>query len=330
MRRMTEKLTWLRLYGTDPYRNLAVEEYLTSCAEMGELLLILWQNQKSVVIGRNQNCFEECRSELLEAEGGKLVRRRSGGGAVYHDLGNLNFSFITGKETYDLERQLRVIVNAVRSLGIKAEVSGRNDILAEGRKISGSAFLESEGKCCHHGTLMISVEKEMLERYLRVSGDKLSSKGIKSVGSRVANLSEWNPDITVTRAEEDLRRSFGQVYGGVPERFPEERLDEEKIAVLTDRFSSGGWIYGRKISFNCRMKKRFHWGFVEILMEVDGGRIAKAEVYSDAMAQEAICRLRERLPGCPYRIRDLSAAVEASQFEYRAELAAFIAEQIRS
>lgn len=326
---MIKKLTWLRLCGTDPYENLAVEAYLTSNIEMGELLFILWQNQKSVVIGRNQNCFEECRIELLEEEGGKLARRCSGGGAVYHDLGNLNFSFITRKENYNLERQLHVIVNAVRSFGIKAEAAGRNDIMAEGRKISGSAFLESGGKCCHHGTLMISLEKDMLERYLKVPESKLNLKGIKSVYSRVANLCDWNPGVTVAQVEEALKRSFGKVYDGLPVNQSNDVLDTKQIVSLTKRLSSAQWIYGREIPFNCQMKEQFVWGKIEILLEINGGQIIKAEVYSDAIDQSAICQLRDHLVGCPYRIRELTEAVKTIEFEHYTEVAALITEQMK-
>lgn len=321
---MIEKLSWYWLNGTEPYENLAVEEYLTSCVEHGERILLLWQNRKSVVIGRNQNCFAECRLELLEKEDGLLVRRRSGGGAVYHDLGNLNFSFISEKETCDRNRQFQVVLDAVKSLGITAEVSGRNDILVDGRKISGNAFTETDGKCCHHGTLMISVETEMLERYLRVPDGKLSSKGIPSVSSRVANLSDRLPGLTVEQAGNALLEAFGRIYGRAPEKLPAERFKEERIAPLRERFSSGEWLYGRRIPFNCRMEGRFPWGAVELLLEIQEGKVASAEIYSDAMDPDAAGQLRDRLLGCPYRAAALTAAAEAAGLENRRDLSELI------
>ena len=312
---MIEKLLWYRLGGTEPYENLAVEEYLTSRVRHGELILLLWQNRKSVVIGRNQNCFEECRLELLEKEDGLLVRRRSGGGAVYHDLGNLNFSFIAERESYDLKRQFQVVLAAVQSLGVKAEVSGRNDIIVDGKKISGNAFTETDGKCCHHGTLMISVETEMLERYLRVPEGKLSSKGIPSVSSRVTNLSDWIPGLTVEQAGNALLEAFGRIYGQTPEKLPGERLKEEEAAILAKRFSSEKWLYGRRIPFNRRISGRFLWGSVELLLEIQEGKVIAAEVYSDAMAPDAAGRLREKLLGCSYRAGALAEAVKSIGFD---------------
>ena len=139
----------------EPYRNLAVERYLLEHTPAGSVTLYLWQNKNTVVIGRNQNPWAECNMAQLRRDGGHLVRRLSGGGAVYHDSGNLNFTFLTDARTYNLARQLEVITGALKSLGINAGKSGRNDILVDGRKVSGNAFYTSGGKKYHHGTLLI-------------------------------------------------------------------------------------------------------------------------------------------------------------------------------
>ena len=178
---MIEKITYIESNQFSPYRNLAVEEYLLLHCEDKECILYLWQNQNTVVIGRNQNAWKECRTTKLEEEGGHLARRLSGGGAVYHDLGNINFTFLISKEEYDLDRQLQVIIGAMEILGLKAEKSGRNDILIDGKKFSGNAFYEQEKHCYHHGTIMVGVNMETLSRYLTVSKDKLKSKGVDSV-----------------------------------------------------------------------------------------------------------------------------------------------------
>ena len=148
---MVTKLIYIESDQVNPYKNLAVEEYLLLHCEPQECILYLWQNQNTVVIGRNQNAWKECKVESLEENGGHLARRLSGGGAVYHDLGNLNFTFLVNKDEYSLEKQLQVIINAMGRLGLKAEKSGRNDILIDGKKFSGNAFYEQEKHCYHHG-----------------------------------------------------------------------------------------------------------------------------------------------------------------------------------
>ena len=185
--------------GTDPYRNLALERYLTETVPEDACVLYLWQNQNTVVIGRNQNAWKECRTGLLEQEGGVLARRLSGGGAVFHDLGNLNFTFSVTEENYDLHRQQQVILTACRLLGLRAELSGRNDLLAEGRKFSGNSFYAHNGRAFHNGTLLVDADMTKMGRYLSPSTAKITSKGVDSVRSRVVNLRELCPGLTIEK-----------------------------------------------------------------------------------------------------------------------------------
>ena len=183
--------------GSDPFENLAREQVLLEQGPADGVILYLWQNQNTVVIGRNQNAFKECRTSLLEEEGGKLARRLSGGGAVFHDLGNLCFSFISHAKIHNVTRQLSVIADACRSFGIDAEPTGRNDIEADGRKFSGNATADHKGAKLFHGTLLISGNLDRLSGYLTVDPKKIQSKGIASVRSRVCNLTEFSSELTV-------------------------------------------------------------------------------------------------------------------------------------
>lgn len=306
---MIDRLRWIEAKDTYPYYNLALEEYLTMHAEPGECILYLWQNRHTVVIGKNQNCWKECKVDYLEDEGGYLVRRMSGGGAVFHDLGNLNFTFLVRKKDYDVDRQLDVILEAVKMLGIHAEKTGRNDITVDGKKFSGNAFYETGDFCYHHGTLLLHVNKGDMSKYLNVSKEKLQSKSVDSVRSRVTNLCDYNPGITVEIMKQKMTEAFGQVYGGPVLPLEDGRIDRDEIKRLEEKFSSWEWKYGRKIPFDHQMGKRYDWGDVEIQLHVNGGRILAVNVYSDAMDQEIIGELPDYLRGCLYSERDMAEAI---------------------
>lgn len=297
---MIDRLYCIETDNTYPYKNLAIEEYLTMHTEPGECILFLWQNRHTVVIGKNQNAWKECKVNFLEEEGGYLVRRLSGGGAVYHDLGNLNFTFCVRKADYDLARQTEVLLEAARLLGVAAERTGRNDMTADGRKFSGNAFLEKNGFCYHHGTLLVDVDKDMMSRYLNVDKEKLESKGVSSVRSRVANLTEFVPGLTIGRTAEAMRKAFGKVYGLPVETLPENRVDMAEVGQLMKRFEAADWKYGRKIPFTYEMAGRFPWGGIALQLRVDEGKIQEAAAHSDAMDEAFISRLPGLLSGLPY------------------------------
>lgn len=284
---------------TDPRHNLALEEYLLRRVRPGECILYLWQNQRTVVIGRNQHASNECRIQALEADGGHLVRRLSGGGAVYHDLGNMNFTFLTVRENYDVEKQTETILQAVRSLGIPAEKNGRNDLTVEGGKFSGHAYYRTGDQCYHHGTLMVAVDMAPLEKYLNVSPLKLQAKGVKSVRARVVNLRDFRPDLTIEALRQALVTAFGQVYGLPIQTLTEADLDGAAIAQGIARFSDPAWIYGDSQPLEVSRQALFDWGILRLDYSRSGGIITKAALWSDGLEADFLSQVPQALAGCP-------------------------------
>ena len=324
---MIDKIRLFSTDCTDPYRNLAVEEYLMDTVQPGECILYLWQNQNTVVIGRNQNPWKECRTSLLEGEGGHLARRLSGGGAVFHDLGNLNFTFLVNEEDYDLDRQLAVIQEACWELGLSAERSGRNDVLADDRKFSGNAFYHSKGKAYHHGTLLVDVDGEKLARYLSPSKAKLQAKGVDSVRSRVVNLVELVPGLTCERMAQAMETAFAAVYGLTPERVDESRLNLEAIECLRARNASRDWLYGPRLPLSFECEERFDWGSVQLQLQVESGVVVQTKVYSDAMDWELAPTLEKLLTGSDFSQQALCLRIRAGLAQYAGDLCDMLTRQ---
>ena len=294
--------------------NLAAEAVLTAAVQPGECVLFLWQNEKTVVIGKNQNAWKECRLEPLLRDGGTVVRRLSGGGAVFHDLGNLNVSFCLPRAEEDIRRQTGVILRALSALGVQAVASGRNDLELDGRKFSGHAVYRQGASACHHATLMLRVDPQALEKYLSVSPLKLRSRGVDSVRSRVMNLSDRFPSLTLPALRGALCRAFGEEYGLSVQPFPWERLseeDRERREALRERFASWEWTFGRRIPFDLRQQARFAWGEAELCIHVEEGRIRECRCYTDAMDPRWIEMMEQALPGVRFTREDLLAAFAA-------------------
>ena len=296
---------------TDPHRNLALEEYLTDTVAEDTCILYLWQNKHTVVIGRNQNAWQECRTTELERDGGTLARRLSGGGAVYHDMGNLNFTFSLRTQDYDLRRQQSVIVEACRSLGIPAEISGRNDILTNGCKFSGNSFYSHNGRSFHNGTLLVGVDLTSLGRYLTPSRAKLESKGVASVRSRVINLIELKPDLTVERLAHAMVEAFETVYGLTARELRKTDLDAAEIERRYQRFHSYDWVYGKSVPFSFSCSKRFVWGELTLQFAVENGICADAAVWTDAMDAGFAAPLTDALRGCRFSVSALCERVHS-------------------
>ena len=295
----------------DPYLNLATEQYLMETVEEDACILFLWQNQNTVVIGKNQNAWKECRTTLLNEESGVLARRLSGGGAVFHDLGNLNFTFLVPQAEYDLDRQFSVIAEAVSLLGLQAERSGRNDVLIQGRKFSGNAFFKHNGKAYHHGTLLVDVDMDKLGRYLNPSKAKLQAKGVDSVRSRVVNLRELNPQITIASMKDAMTRAFAKVYDRPMTVITDEDFDHAAIEALRQRNASWEWNYGQKLPFTAELEARFPWGCVQLCMQVENGMVTGAKIYSDAMDWQLPERMEALLTGARFEKDAVCARLQA-------------------
>jgi lipoate-protein ligase A len=289
----------------DPWFNLSMEEELLNSLNKNQVILFLWQNENTVVIGKNQNPWRECKFKELEADGGKLARRLSGGGAVFHDLGNLNFTLIMDKKLYDLERQLQVILDSVKSFGILAEFSGRNDLVVQGKKFSGNAYYFDEDRAYHHGTILVHSDLSKLAKYLKVSEEKIKSKGIDSVESRVANLEMWRKDIGIEEMKDSIIRNFIKIYG-VP--LENDTIGDDflgKIKKIYDKHASWQWRYAETPDFDVSYSHRFLWGHIEFCFKLQDGYISEVKIYSDAMNFKFIEALADNLRGIHFQKKEI-------------------------
>ena len=296
---------YIHCTGYSPYANQALEKYLVETVAPDTVILYLWQNQRTVVIGKNQNAWQECKVAEISADGGYVARRISGGGAVYHDLGNLNFTFVLAKAHYDIPRQQQVICRALRKLGIAAEVTGRNDIVVDGKKISGNAFYEGKN-CFHHGTLLISVDTAEMGRYLNPSAAKLQAKGVSSVKARVANLNTFLPGLTPESLGEALIQALGEEYGSVPQEMFPAQLDQARLAELTQEFADEGWRLGRPIPCDLTLSQRFDWGEVELRLQENRGKVQQVQVFTDSLAPELSKEIETALMGVAFSSQALA------------------------
>jgi lipoate-protein ligase A len=282
----------------NPHLNLAVESSLLDEGDADVVTMFLWKNQQTVVYGYNQNPFTECNVELLLSEGGFAARRRTGGGAVYHDLGNLNFSFVANKQHYDVAKQMGVIQKALEIFGLKTEVSGRNDILFDGRKFSGNAFGIYKDRRLHHGTILIKTDGERLTKYLKVNPAKLQKHGVKSVASRIINLSEV-ADITSDSIIPYLSKAFEEVYGAKAEVIEFNSLLTDKVLKTRDLFTSEDYLFGKWRNFHAKKSAQFAWGLVEIDMQIneEKGIIESVSIASDGLEPDLIDETEQLLIG---------------------------------
>jgi lipoate-protein ligase A len=300
---------------TDPRINLAIEEYSLKHLDPNESYLLFYINEPSIIIGKNQNTIEEINTTYVEENHIHVVRRLSGGGAVYHDKGNLNFSFITkddGNSFHNFKKFTEPVVKALEKLGVKAEMSGRNDIIAsDGRKISGNAQFSTRGRMFSHGTLLFDSEIDSVVSALKVKKDKIESKGIKSIRSRVANISEYLEEkITINQFRELLLRN---IFGGA-ENIPTYNLTEEdweKINEISkERYQNWDWNYGKSPKFNYQHSHRFPVGQIDVRLEVHKGIIENCKIYGDFFGVEDVEEIEAALAGARYDKGEMDKALE--------------------
>ena len=305
------QMLYLETGSTDPAYNLAFEEFVLTHRREGNYL-ILWQNRNAVIIGRNQNAAEEINRAFVEEHNIHVVRRNTGGGAVYHDMGNLNYSFITdagdpGNHAASLFTD--PVVRALRGLGLDAEASGRNDILVSGHKVSGTAQQLLKGRILHHGTLLFDSDASMIAGALNPDPTKFQSKSVKSVRSRVGNIRSFLP------ADMDMAAFWGYLKialsesGIVPDTLTEKELSQV-AALKAAKYDTWEWNFGKSPKFQLCCKRRWPAGLLEIHLSISEGVIKELQILGDFLALTELAPLTQALTGCPYREDAIGAVLD--------------------
>lgn len=299
----------------DPHYNLAFEEYIFKNLDFNEEFVLLWRNGPSIIIGKNQNTVEEINMDFVKENNINVVRRVTGGGAVYHDLGNLNFSFIAKadkNDKIDFKTYNVPIIKALEKIGVNCELSGRNDLVIDGKKFSGIAQSIIKGRVLNHGTLLFDSKIDTLSKALNVKRDKIESKGVKSVSSRVTNIKPYvKDDIDVLEFKQVLLKNIFEYFNEPIEIYELSDEDRKNIQKMVDeRYGTWEWNYGKSPKFNFKGYNRFEGGCVEARLQVENGFIDNLKIYGDFFGKKDIKDLEDKLKGIKYEIDAVNLALE--------------------
>ncbi|WP_125546368.1 lipoate--protein ligase [Levilactobacillus lindianensis] len=314
---------WYAMKSHDIRRNLATEQYLMNNKKFDEPLVLFYYEGPCIIVGRNQNTLEEINQKYVEEQGITVTRRLSGGGAVYQDLGNLCFSFVVdsdSEEFGDFKSFVQPIVDALHAMGATtAEVSGRNDILVDGKKFSGNAMYSHSGKTFSHGTLMLDVDQDVIAHALNVPADKMKSKGIKSVRSRVTNLKPFlasqYQDLTVPEFRDTLLKELFHVDDLAKIADKEVQIaDSEQAAIdkiFNDYYANWDWVYGNSPEFTVKKRQHFTAGTIDARLMITASKIEKITFFGDFFGPGDATELADKLAGVRYDRKDVAAVLNS-------------------